>query len=71
MYEEHLDKKEKRKAFEQPTTNTIYIMQTITLTNVLPHVFASRTDLNSEVWKQNVKFEKEKLYLVEAMSGTG
>ena len=46
-------------------------MQTITLTNVLPHVFANRTDLNSEVWQQNVKFEKGKLYLVEAMSGTG
>lgn len=46
-------------------------MQTITLTNVLPHVFANRTDLNSEVWQQNVKFKKGKLYLVEAMSGTG
>lgn len=46
-------------------------MQTITLNNVLPHVFAQRSDLQSEVWKQNVKFEKNKLYLVEAMSGTG
>lgn len=46
-------------------------MQTITLTNVLPHVFSQRTDLKSEVWKQNVIFEKNKLYLVEAMSGTG
>lgn len=46
-------------------------MQTITLSNVLPHVFAQRTDLKSEVWKQNVRFEKGKLYLVEAMSGTG
>ena len=46
-------------------------MQTITLTNVLPHVFATRTDLKSEVWQQNVTFEKDKLYLVEAMSGTG
>lgn len=46
-------------------------MQTITLTNVLPHVFAARTDLKSEVWQQDVKFEKNKLYLVEAMSGTG
>lgn len=33
-------------------------MQTITLTNVLPHVFAARTDLKSEVWQQDVKFEK-------------
>lgn len=46
-------------------------MQTITLTNVLPHVFATRTDLKSEVWQQDVTFEKDKLYLVEAMSGTG
>lgn len=46
-------------------------MQTITLTNVLPHVFATRTDLKSEVWQQDVMFEKDKLYLVEAMSGTG
>ncbi len=46
-------------------------MQTITLTNVLPHVFATRTDLKSEVWQQDVKFDKDKLYLVEAMSGTG
>ena len=46
-------------------------MQSITLTNVLPHVFAARTDLKSEVWQQDVKFEKNKLYLVEAMSGTG
>lgn len=46
-------------------------MRTITLTNVLPHVFAARTDLKSEVWQQDVKFEKNKLYLVEAMSGTG
>lgn len=46
-------------------------MQTITLNNVLPHVFAQRCDLQSEVWKQHVKFEKGKLYLVEAMSGTG
>lgn len=46
-------------------------MQTITLTNVLPHVFATRNDLKSEVWQQDVTFEKDKLYLVEAMSGTG
>lgn len=46
-------------------------MQSITLSNVLPHVFAQRSDLKSEIWKQNVEFEKGKLYLVEAMSGTG
>lgn len=46
-------------------------MQTITLSNVLPHVFATRTDLKSDVWLNDVKFEKGRLYLVEAMSGTG
>ncbi len=46
-------------------------MQTITLSNILPHVFAQADGLVSEVWKQNVCFEKGKLYLVEAMSGTG
>lgn len=46
-------------------------METISLSNVLPNVFAQRTDLVSEVWKQEVLLEKEKIYLVEAMSGTG
>lgn len=46
-------------------------MNTISLSNVLPHVFAQRTDLKSEVWKQETRFEKGKIYLVEAMSGTG
>lgn len=46
-------------------------METITLSHVLPHVFARHTDLASEVWQQDVQFEKGKLYLVEAMSGTG
>ena len=46
-------------------------MTTITLSDVLPHVFAQRTDLKSDVWKQNVTFEKGRTYLVEAMSGTG
>ena len=46
-------------------------MDCITLENVVPHVFAERTDLKSEVWKQSVRFEKGRTYLVEAMSGTG
>ncbi len=46
-------------------------MQTITLTDVLPHVFAQRDDLKSDVWRQRVTFEKGRTYLVEAMSGTG
>lgn len=46
-------------------------METITLTDTLPEVFAQRTDINSDVWKKHVTFEKGKLYLVEANSGTG
>lgn len=39
--------------------------------NVLPAVFAQREDLKSEVWKQEVTFERGHLYLVEAASGQG
>lgn len=46
-------------------------MNHITLSDVLPHVFAQRTDMGGDIWKQEVRFEKEKVYLVEAMSGTG
>ena len=46
-------------------------METIHFQNVLPQVFAQRTDLQSELWQQDVVFEKSKLYLVEAESGKG
>ena len=46
-------------------------METIKFDSVLPQVFAQRTDLNSEIWKQDVTFEKGHLYLVEAASGKG
>lgn len=46
-------------------------MNTIKLHSVLPQVFAQRTDLVSEIWKQDVTFEKGHLYLVEADSGKG
>lgn len=46
-------------------------MNTITLRNTLPKVFSQRTDIQSDVWLQEVVFEKEKTYLVEANSGTG
>ena len=38
---------------------------------MLPQVFSNTTDLKSDVWKQHIQFEKGKVYLVEAMSGTG
>lgn len=46
-------------------------MQTIKFHSVLPQVFSQRTDLESEVWQQDVTFEKGHLYLVEANSGKG
>lgn len=47
------------------------IMERISFENVLPQVFAHRNDLESDVWKQNIVFEKGHLYLVEAESGKG
>jgi len=46
-------------------------MNAISLSNVVPHVFAQHASLVSEVWRNDVLFEKGKTYLVEAMSGTG
>lgn len=46
-------------------------MNTIRLAAVLPQVFAQRTDLESEVWRQDLSFERGGLYLVEADSGMG
>ena len=46
-------------------------MEKISFQRVLPNVFKSRVDLHSEVWGQNVTFEKGHLYLVEADSGKG
>lgn len=46
-------------------------MEKISFQNVLPQVFQQRHDLISEVWLQNIHFEKGHLYLVEAESGRG
>lgn len=46
-------------------------MESIALKNVLPEIFATRDDIHSEIWHQDVLLERGKLYLVEANSGTG
>ncbi len=46
-------------------------MDRIALENVVPAVFARNGNLVSDVWRQNVTFEKGRTYLVEAASGTG
>ncbi len=46
-------------------------MNTIRLASVLPQVFSSQNNLKSEVWQQDITFEKGQLYLIEADSGKG
>ncbi|MBP5712902.1 MAG: ATP-binding cassette domain-containing protein [Prevotella sp.] len=46
-------------------------MESIKFRSVCPQVFLHREDLTSEVWKQNIGFNKGKTYLVEADSGQG
>ena len=46
-------------------------MNTITLHNTLPAVFAGRGDTGSEIWLRDVTFERGKHYLISAESGTG
>ena len=46
-------------------------MKKIQLIDTLPNVFVNRTDIVSDIWRKEVEFEKGKLYLVEANSGTG
>lgn len=46
-------------------------MNKISLQQTLPNVFLERTDIESDLWKQDVVFEKGHIYLVEADSGTG
>ncbi|MBR1789179.1 MAG: ATP-binding cassette domain-containing protein [Bacteroidaceae bacterium] len=46
-------------------------METIRLDHTFPEVFAKQNDLQSEVWQQDISFERGKLYLIEANSGTG
>ncbi|MCH5174768.1 MAG: ATP-binding cassette domain-containing protein [Prevotellaceae bacterium] len=46
-------------------------MKKIQLIDTMPNVFANRIDIVSDIWRKEVEFEKGKLYLVEANSGTG
>ncbi len=46
-------------------------MDRITLSGVVPEIFASRCDLTSDVWLREISFERGKSYLVRAESGTG
>jgi len=46
-------------------------MDSIVLQNTLPEIFKNEVGLTSDVWLQNITFEKGKHYLIEANSGTG
>lgn len=46
-------------------------MNSISFKHVIPHVFASREQQDSDIWQQTVDFEKGKRYLLEANSGKG
>ena len=46
-------------------------MDSIKLNNAVPEIFASREDLRSEIWHSDVEFERGKVYLIHAESGTG
>lgn len=46
-------------------------MEKIILRHALPNVFAQRPATESDVWNMDIEFQKGKLYLVEANSGTG
>lgn len=48
-----------------------FALNKLQLIDTLPNVFAERTDISSDIWLQRVTFEKGKVYLVEANSGTG
>ena len=46
-------------------------MDHIHLQHTLPQVFAARDTVISQVWHQDIVFDKGKRYLIEASSGTG
>ncbi len=46
-------------------------MEQITFDHVIPKVFATVEDLNSEIWNSAATFKRGGLYLVEAASGKG
>ena len=46
-------------------------MNSIRFKNIIPNVFATRKEHNSDVWGKDLVFEKGKTYLVEAESGKG
>ena len=46
-------------------------MNYIRLQQALPDVFAGRDFIRSEIWHQDITFQKGEMYLIEADSGTG
>lgn len=46
-------------------------MDKISFNAVVPHVFAQNSNLKSDIWNNDVQFDRGHLYLIEAASGMG
>lgn len=46
-------------------------MNSITLDNTLPQVFLQRTNIQSDIWRKQISFQRGETYLIVAQSGTG
>lgn len=46
-------------------------MNNIELKHILPTLFSTRSELDSDIWQKDVVFEKGNTYLINAPSGTG
>ena len=46
-------------------------MEKIEFCKVVPNIFSGRKDLQSDIWGEDVFFQKGHLYLIEADSGKG
>lgn len=46
-------------------------MKEIKLNGVIPEIFTDRNNIDSEVWHNDICFERGRSYLIEAASGTG
>lgn len=60
-----------KEAHEQNKDYIYTQMNKITFQKVVPSVFSERKDLVSDIWANDISFEKGHLYLVEADSGKG
>lgn len=46
-------------------------METIQLKNILPNIFSTLSNVESDVWQKEISFDRDGIYLINAPSGTG